>query len=85
MSPTTSFARSLVIILTRSCPCRDGTVKCHEPSAPEMWLPFSCPLDHVLNLTALDDSSPDAGWAVAVRESGFLSSPRVPSAMRVRC
>ena len=48
-----------------------------------MWLPFSCPLDHVLNVSALDDDPASFGWPLSIREAGFTSSPRVPASMKV--
>ena len=48
-----------------------------------MWLPFSCPLDHVLRIEALDDAPSEHGWALPIREGGYTASPRVPAAVKV--
>ena len=48
-----------------------------------MWLPYACPLDHVLNISALADDPQHFGWPLEIREAGFTGSPRVPDAVKV--
>ena len=59
-------------------------MKCHPPGADNMWLPFNCPLDHVLDLEALDDAANEHGWPLLIREGGFTANPRVPAAVKVQ-
>lgn len=67
----------------QSCACRLPTEQCRPPEAAKFWLPFSCPLDHVLQVEHLADSPEQYGPPITVRERGFLANPRVPKPIKV--
>lgn len=63
--------------------CRLPLQRCRAPGAERLWIPFSCPLDHVLHTGHFADSPLTHGPAIDVREHGFLSNSRVPSVLKV--
>ena len=50
------------------------------PGASQMPTPFTCPMDHVLDLTAFDDEASEV--KVTFKEHSFHDNPRMPHAVR---
>ena len=63
--------------------CREGLEQCRAPGAPDMPLPFTCPLDYVLDPGLFDDPGRHHGSRVDIREHTFLEHPMLPQAVRV--
>ncbi|KAK9835029.1 hypothetical protein WJX81_005393 [Elliptochloris bilobata] len=56
--------------------CGKAAERCRRPGAEGMILPFTCPLDYILQPGRLDDDPARFGPALDVRERSFLDHPR---------
>ncbi|KAK9786808.1 hypothetical protein WJX73_009956 [Symbiochloris irregularis] len=56
--------------------------KCRAPGAAEFELPFTCPMDHVMEVAHLEEQPELHGPPIAIREHDFLRNSRVP--MRIK-
>ena len=71
-----------LLVPTLTFHCRIGVERCRAPGAPDMQLPFTCPLDHVLKPTQFDDELREYGPRVDYREYSFLDNPLLPKSMQ---
>jgi hypothetical protein len=64
-----------------SLPTRPRRRPSHLPAgATQMPIPFTCPMDHVLDLAAFDDEASEV--KITFREHSFYDNPRMPHATR---